>query len=218
MNFSSAETPFLTLVKEKARYLQGTGGVEVLECDSDTLGHGLLALTDPDTGVKVLLVGLVLAVGVADSGADVVLLVDHVVTDTRGVSELHVCVHVDLDNTVADSVKVLLLGGAGATMEDEEYGLLLVDALLTLLGQLLGNIDLVLAQELGVQTHITRLVDTVNVAKTSGNREIRRDGGEGVVDVPDILRLSVERVVVNVLVVDTILLSTSDTNFLGDNG
>jgi hypothetical protein len=76
-------------------------------------------------------------------------------------------------------------------VEDEEVGLLLVDALLALLGQLLSNVDLVLAQELGVQLDVAGLVDTVDVTETSGDGEVGRDGGESVVDVPDILGLSV---------------------------
>ena len=159
-----------------------------------------------ETYVKVLLVGLVLTVGVADSGADVVLLVDHVVTDTRAVGELHVSVHVDLDDTVADGIEVLLLGGARAAVEDEEDGLGVLRAN--------GGLDvlLVLAEELGVELDVARLVDTVDVAEASGNGEVGRDGREGVVDVEDVLGLSVEGGVVNVLVVDTILLTTGDTN------
>lgn len=161
---------------------------------------------DLKTYVKVLLVGLVLAVRVADSSADVVLLVDHVVTDTRAVSELHVSVHVDLDDTVADGIKVLLLGGAGATVEDEEDGLGVLRAD--------GGLDvrLVLAEELGVELDVAGLVDTVDVAEASGNGEVGGDGRQGVVDVEDVLGLGVEGGVVNVLVVDTILLTTGDTN------
>lgn len=161
---------------------------------------------DLETYVKVLLVGLVLTVGVSDSGADVVLLVDHVVTDTRAVGELHVSVHVDLDDTVADGIEVLLLGGARAAVEDEEDGLGVLRAD--------GGLDvlLVLAEELGVELDVARLVDTVDVAEASGNGEVGGDGREGVVDVEDVLGLSVEGGVVNVLIVDTILLTTGDTN------
>ena len=58
--------------------------------------------------------------------------------------------------------------------------------------------------------NIPRLVDTVDVAEASGNREVRADGREGLVDGPDILGLGVEGVVVDVLVVDAILLAASD--------
>jgi hypothetical protein len=51
------------------------GSVEVLKRNSDALGHGLLALADPDTGVVVLLVGLVVTVGVADLALEVAALV-----------------------------------------------------------------------------------------------------------------------------------------------
>lgn len=158
------------------------------------------------TYVEVLLVGLVVTIGVADSSEEVVLLVEHVVADTGHVGELHVGVHVDLYDTVADGVEVLLLAGARATVEDEEDGLVV--------GGVDGGLDvsLVLAKELGVQLNVAGLVDTVDVAEAGGNGEVGRDGREGVVDVENVLGLGVERGVVNVLVVDTILLTTGDTN------
>lgn len=158
------------------------------------------------TYVEVLLVGLVLAIGVADGGVDVLALVDHVVSDTGAVSELHVSVDVNLDNTEANGVKVLLLGRAGATVEDEEDGLVVVGL------EGLLDVSLVLAEKLGVELDVAGLVNTVDVTEASGDREIGGDGGESVVDVEDIFGLGVERVVVNILVVDTILLTTSDTD------
>lgn len=159
-----------------------------------------------ETYVEVLLVGLVLAIGVADGGVNVLTLVDHVVSDTRAVSELHVSVDVDLDDTVANGVEVLLLGGARATVEDKEDRLVVVGL------ESLLDVGLVLAEKLGVKLDVAGLVDTVDVTKASGDGEVGGDGGEGVVDVEDVLGLSVERVVVNILVVDTILLTTGDTN------
>jgi hypothetical protein len=73
-------------------------------------------------------------------------------------------------------------------------------------------VGLVLAQKLGVELDVAGLVDTVNVTEASGNGEVRGDGRQGVVDVEDVLGLGVERVVVNILVVDTVLLTTSDAN------
>jgi hypothetical protein len=54
----------------------------------------------------------------------------------------------------------------------------------------------------------------VHITESSGNGEVGADGGESVVDGQDVLGLSVQGVVVNVLVVDTVLLTTSDTDFL----
>lgn len=93
-------------------------------------------------------------------------------------------------------------------MEDEEDGLVLLGA------DLLLDEGLVLAEEFGVETDVSGLVDTVDVTESSGNGEVGADGGESVVDGEDVLGLSVERVVVNVLVVDTVLLTTGDTDFL----
>lgn len=188
--------------------LKLVGGVKVLKSNLGTLAHDLLTLTDPDTGVEVLLVGLILTIGVTDGGQEVVLLAQDVVTDTGQVGVLHVSVDVDLDDTVANGLLVLLLGGAGATVEDEEDGLVLVGL------DLLLDVGLVLGEELGVQADVAGLVDTVDVTETSGNGEVGGDGSEGLLDGEDVLGLGVEGVVVDVLVVDTVLLATGDTNLL----
>ena len=98
---------------------------------------------------------------VANSSSEVVNLAVHVVTDTAHVSELKIGVQVDLDDTVADGVQVLLLGGARATVEDEENGLvgLGADGLL--------DVGLVLGQKLGMQLDVTGLVDTVHISETA---------------------------------------------------
>jgi hypothetical protein len=203
--------------------------VEVGEGLSDTLAHGDLTGTDPDTRVvepgwritladilegcsmkrnkkNLLLVGLVSTVGVADLAGKVVLLADHVVADTLGVGELHVSVDVDLDDTVGDGVLELLLGGAGATVEDKSDGLVVLEALLLL------DVLLVLLEELRAELDVTRLVDTVNVTEAGGDGEVGRDGVKSLVDLVDVFGLGVEGVVVNGLVVNTVLLATGDTD------
>lgn len=78
--------------------------------------------------------------------------------------------------------------------------------------ELLGSVSLVFAEEVWSEDDVSWLVDTVDVSETSGNREAWGDGRERLVDVPDVLRLSVKRGVVDVGVVNTILLTTGDTN------
>ena len=139
---------------------------------------------------------------------EVVLVLEDEVTDTGQVGVLHVSVDVNLDDTVADGLLELLLGGARAAVEDEEDGLvggrtgLLLDVLL------------VLGEKLGVELNVTGLVDTVNVTEASGNGEVGADGSESILDGQDVLGLGVERVVVNILVVNTVLLTTGDTDLL----
>jgi hypothetical protein len=188
--------------------LQLARGVEVLKGLLNTLAHGLLTLANPDAGVEELLVGLVGTLGVTDLGHEVVLVLEDEVTDTGQVGVLHVSVDVDLDDTVADGLLELGLGGAGATVEDEEDGLGRLGA------GLLGDVLLVLGEELGVELDVAGLVDTVDVTEASGNGEVGADGAEGVLDGQDVLGLRVEGVVVNILVVDTILLTTGDTDLL----
>ena len=63
-----------------------------------------------------------------------------------------------------------------------------------------------------MESDVAWLVDTMDVAETSSNREVWRDGAERLVDLVDVLWLGVQRVVVYILVVDTVLLATSDAN------
>lgn len=93
-------------------------------------------------------------------------------------------------------------------MEDEENWLLLVQFLLIL------DVLLVLLEKFGVELDVAGLVDTVNIAEASSNREVWRNLLQGSVDSVDVFGLSVQGVVVNVFVVDTILLTTSDTDLL----
>lgn len=155
---------------------------------------------------SLLLVGLVLALWVADLAADIVLLADHVVTDTLGVRILQVGVEVDLDDTVRDGVEVVLFAGSGATVEDEEDGLLVLGALLVL------HVLLVLAEQLGPELDVAGLIHTVHVAEAGGDGEVRRDGAEGLVDLVDVLGLGVEAVVVDTLIVDAILLASRNAD------
>jgi hypothetical protein len=92
-------------------------------------------------------------------------------------------------------------------VEDEEDGKVIIGLELVL------DVGLVLAEKLRVETDVARGIHTVDVAKGSGNGEEIGDLGESLVDIPDILRLGIKGSVVNVLVVDTIFLTTSDTNF-----
>lgn len=188
--------------------LQLTSSVEVLKSLLDTRAHRLLTLPDPNTGIKELLVGLIGAIGVTDRSQQVILLLKDVVAHTRQVSELHISVDINFDDTVADGFLVLGLGGAGAAVEDEEDGLVggRVEFLL--------DVFLVFGQQLWVQAHVAGLVDAVNVAEASGDGEVRADRGEGVVDGEDVLGLGVEGIVVDVFVVDAVFFTAGDTNFL----
>jgi hypothetical protein len=93
-------------------------------------------------------------------------------------------------------------------VEDQENRLVLLGSNSIL------DILLVLAEELGVELDISGLVNTMDVSETSSNGEIRRDGGESLVNSKDILWLSVKRVIVNIFIVDTIFFTASDTNLL----
>ena len=122
------------------------------------------------------------------------------------VTPLKISVQVHLDDAVADGLTELLLGRTATSVEDEEDGLLLVAA------DLVGDKDLVLAEELRVQANVARAVHAVDVSKAGGARPVGRDGLESLVDGVDVLGLGVQGVVVNTFVVDTILLTAGDAD------
>lgn len=158
--------------------------------------------------VVALLVWLIWSVWVSDLCHDVVLLLQDVISNTGKVCPLEIGIEVDLAYTVANGVLELLLGRSRSTVEDKEYWLLKValDGVLDVL--------LVLLEKLWVEFDVSWLVDTVHVSETGGNGEVWGDWSEGLVDVEDVLWLSVKRVVVDVRVVNSILLTTGDTDFL----
>jgi len=65
-----------------------------------------------------------------------------------------------------------------------------------------------------VELDVAWLVDTVNVAEAGCDRKVWGDLLECFVDPMNVFWLSVERVVVDIFVVDAILFTTRDTNFL----
>jgi hypothetical protein len=94
---------------------------------------------------------------------------------------------------------------------------LLLDVLLVLLEELwseLGQVSKSLKSPAYQIKYldVSWLVHAVDVTETGGDGEIGRDSREALVDLVDVLRLGVQAVVVNVLVVDTVLLTTSDTD------
>ena len=63
-------------------------------------------------------------------------------------------------------------------------------------------------QNHGFQADIAGRIDTMDVAKGRGHSEVAiRDGGEGLIDLPDLLRLSVQTGGIHISVVHTILRS-----------
>lgn len=186
--------------------LELASGAKVSKGLFATRSHGLLTLANPNTRVEELLVRLVGAIGVADLAHEVVLLVQDVVADTEQVGPLRVGVDVHLDHTVADGGADLVLLGTGSAVEDEEDRVLLVAL------DLSADVLLVLAEQLGLQRDVSGLVDTVNVTETGGDGEVGGNLGELAVDVPDVLGLGVERGVVNTLVVNTVLFTTSNAD------
>ena len=80
------------------------------------------------------------------------------------------------------------------------------------LANLVGSVLLVVTEELGSESDVSGLVDTVDVSETGSDGEVGRDGVESSVDIVNVGGLSVEGCVVGARVVDTVLLTTSDTN------
>lgn len=92
---------------------------QVLASLLDSGRQGLLSLSDPDSGVVLLLVGLVGSLWVTDLRLEVVVLLLDEVSDTGQVGPLSVSVDVHLDDTVNDGFPDLILGRTRSTVEDK---------------------------------------------------------------------------------------------------
>ena len=98
-------------------------GVEVFEGLHQAGGHLLLAEMQPRARVDHLLVRLVVALGIADLGLQISVLVFHVLANRMAEGPLRIGVDVHLDDAVGHRLPDLLLRGAGAAVEDEAHGL-----------------------------------------------------------------------------------------------
>lgn len=78
--------------------------------------------------------------------------------------------------------------------------------------QLLADMFLVFAQKLRVKFDIARFVNAVDISESGRDAEVGANSIQRRVDIPDILRLSVELGVVDASVIDTVLLTASDTD------
>lgn len=92
-------------------------------------------------------------------------------------------------------------------MEDEE------DGVLSRKRVLLDNVVLSVLENFRSKLDITRSVDTVDVTEGGGDAESGGDAAELFPDLADLLGLRVEGGVVDASVIDTIFLTTGDTDF-----
>mmetsp|Transcript_17568 Transcript_17568/g.49165 ORF Transcript_17568/g.49165 Transcript_17568/m.49165 type:complete len:319 (-) Transcript_17568:688-1644(-) len=167
--------------------LEHVDAVEILGSLAQALGHALLTGAESHAGVVVLLVGLELALGVANLALEVVMVLGLVSADAVPEGPLRVGVNVHLDGAGLDGVADVLARRTRAAMEDKERRLLVVTA------ELLRDVGLGVVEDLGLELDVARGVHAVNVAEGSGDGESTvGDLREGLVDLPDLLRLGVK--------------------------
>lgn len=98
--------------------------------------------------------------------------------------------------------------GASCNTNDETVS----QRLLLLSTQLRARVSLMLLQKLRVQLDIPWLIHTVYVPERSCNAKVGADLDQRIVDIVDVLWLGVQRGIVDVRVVHTVLFSTRDTD------
>mmetsp|Transcript_89528 Transcript_89528/g.241833 ORF Transcript_89528/g.241833 Transcript_89528/m.241833 type:complete len:209 (+) Transcript_89528:340-966(+) len=202
--FNLLPSPLQELGPLAASAASGHRGLEVLEGLHDAVAHRLLRAAHPLARVVVALVGLVVTLGVANLALQVALVGLVEVEQTHPVGPLRVRVDVHLhDPGIQGGVDVLLLG-AGATVEDEEEGLLIAN-----LG---AEVGLEGGQQLRSELHIAGLVDAVHVAEGGRDGEHRRDRAQLVPDEFHVVLGGVHLVLGRARVVDAILDAAGDTD------
>ena len=184
------------------KHLISVATIESLEGNLDTSNHRLLRLSDPDTRIVVLLVGLLRTLGITDLTLEVVLLLLIEVSETSPISPLGIGINVHLDDSTLDSGGDLLREGTATTVEDEE------DGVLSRKRVLLDDVVLSVLENFRSKLDITRSVDTVDVTEGGGDAESGGDAAELFPYLADLLGLRVEGGVVDASVIDTIFLTT----------
>mmetsp|Transcript_20997 Transcript_20997/g.43616 ORF Transcript_20997/g.43616 Transcript_20997/m.43616 type:complete len:278 (+) Transcript_20997:173-1006(+) len=179
---------------------------ELLHTVSAPLNHALFSLTDPHTGIIKLFVGSIGSLRVSNLSLEVVTVLGLKFTKTVPVSPLSVGINVHLHNTSFNSGFDLLVSGTRSSMHDKEnrFGTVSTKLLLCVL--------LVLKKTLRRKLNISGLVNTVDVSKGSGDGEHTSDRSKGFVYVPNLLRTGVKLFGVNIFIVHSILLASSNSN------
>jgi len=173
-----------------------------------TFGHGFFSGTESDTRIVVLLVRLVISVRVSDLALEVVVVLGFVSADSVPECPLGIGIDVHLDDTGLDGVLDILNRGTRSTVEDELH-FLLGSAL-----EFLREVFLGVVEDDRLEVNISRSVNSVDISERGGAGEGGvLDLGKLFVGVPDFLRLSVKTVGVDISVVNTIFLSSGDTEF-----
>jgi len=137
------------------------------------------------------------------------LIHDHTYnTDFKNLPPLSVSINVHLDDTGFNCVTDIFDRRSRSTVEDKVHGLGIIRSKL-FLDVLLGVV-----KDFGFQLDISRSVDTVDVSERGGAGEFGvGDLIEFLVGVPDFFGLGVETGRVDVRVVNTIFLTSGDTEF-----
>lgn len=177
------------------------GASKLLHGDFTSRNHALFCLTDPDTRIVILLIGLVGTSGVSNLTLEVIVLFLFECTETIPIRPLSIRVNVHLDDTIRDCLGNLIISGTGTTVHDKE------DRLVGSRTKLLLGISLVLSETSRLEGDVTGLVDTVDVSKGGGDGEHVSNLGESIVNGIHLLGGGVKLLRVNILVVNTIFLA-----------
>ena len=188
--------------------VEDIGAQQVVGGLDKTGSHGFLTGTEGHTGIVVLLVGLVVTFGVSDLLLKVRAVLGFVIADTFPESPLGVGVNVHLDDTGFNGVTDVFNRRSRTTVEDKVHGLGVISSKLFL------NVLLGVVEDFRLQVNISRSVDTVHVSERGSASEPGvGDLAELLVGVEDFFGLGVKTRRVDVGVVNTIFLTSGDTEF-----
>mmetsp|Transcript_25669 Transcript_25669/g.47830 ORF Transcript_25669/g.47830 Transcript_25669/m.47830 type:complete len:355 (+) Transcript_25669:483-1547(+) len=136
------------------------------------------------------------------------MVLGFVSTNTVPEGPLSISINVHLDDTGFNGISDIFNTGTRSSVEDELHGLIIS------VSKLLGDVLLSVVKNDGLELDISRSIHSVDITEGSGTGE----GGVGnlgelFIGVINFLGLSVKTSRVNVSVINTILFSSSDTEF-----
>mmetsp|Transcript_22653 Transcript_22653/g.34847 ORF Transcript_22653/g.34847 Transcript_22653/m.34847 type:complete len:380 (-) Transcript_22653:167-1306(-) len=179
---------------------------KLLHTLTDANNHCLLSLANPYTRIVELLVWLVGTVGVSDLSLQEIVVGSLELPQTIPVCPLSISINIHLNHSVRDGKLNLLISGSRSSVHNQENGLLQRRA------DLLLGVSLVVSKLLGRKLDISRLVHTMHITESGGDTEHVTNLGQSFVHSVDLLRGGVELLGVNILIVNSILLSSGNTD------
>merc|ERR1719343_856681 len=192
----------------KGRLVENIGAPEILSCLTQTGSHGFFSSTKGNTRIVHLLVRLISSLGVSDLSLEVIVIFSFESSNSVPECPLSIGINVHLDNSGLDGVLDIFDRRSRSSVEDKSHRLFFSVV------EFLSEVFLCVVENDRLEVDISWSINTMDVSEGGGTGEGSvLDLRKLFVGVPNLFRLGVKAVGVDISVIDTVFFTSRDTEF-----